>query len=221
MVGLAAPLLPTLVEAAPDAGSLPKPENNLTPAAAFERLLAGNQRFVQGVAKRYNLVDQRLDLASAQNPYAAILCCADSRVAPEYAFDSALGDLFVVRVAGNFANDDGLASFEYAVSMLNTPVLMVLGHERCGAVVAAMEQVNAGTQFPGHIPSLTKALAPSVIKSANQEGNAQLNAIRQVVIDTVQALPRRSVILDAAVKENRLKIVGGVYRLASGEVELI
>lgn len=219
MLGLAAPFLPSLAVAAPHAGPVPKPENEMTPDAAFERLVAGNQRFVQGVAKRYNLVSQRLDLASAQNPYAAILCCADSRVAPEYAFDSALGDLFVVRVAGNFANDDGLASFEYAVSMLNTPVLMVLGHEGCGAVAAAMEHVNTGTEFPGHIPSLTKALAPSVKKSSGQAGDAQLNAIRQVVRDTVQALSQRSAILDAAVKENRLKIVGGVYRLGSGEVE--
>src|SRR5262249_714557 len=112
----------------------PKPQNVLTPDAALKRLMAGNERYVEGVARRHDLKHERGALAGGQNPFAAILSCADSRIAPEYAFDSGRGDLFVCRVAGNFANADMIASLEYAVAVLNTPLILVLGHDACGAV---------------------------------------------------------------------------------------
>ncbi len=112
----------------------PKPENVMMPDAALARLMEGNKRYQKGVAKRHDFIAEREALVAGQNPYAGILSCADSRIAPEYAFDSGRGDLFVVRVAGNFANPDGIASFEYAVEVLKTPLLLVLGHESCGAV---------------------------------------------------------------------------------------
>src|SRR5277367_1633091 len=112
----------------------PKPLNVLTPAASLERLRKGNARYVEGVSLRHDFRHEREALTGGQNPYAAVLSCADSRIAPEYAFDSGRGDLFVCRVAGNFANDDSVASLEYAVAILNTPMILVLGHDSCGAV---------------------------------------------------------------------------------------
>jgi carbonic anhydrase len=106
----------------------PKPQNVLSPDAALERLLQGNQRYIDGVSKRHDFKHEREALAGGQNPYAGILSCADSRIAPEYAFDSGRGDLFVCRVAGNFANTESIASLEYGVAILGTPLILVLGH---------------------------------------------------------------------------------------------
>ena len=141
-------------------GPPPKPQNVISPAAALARLEAGNRRYVDGVAKRHDFLAEREALVGGQNPFAGILSCADLRVAPEYAFDTSRGDLFVVRVAGNFVNTDNLASFEYAVAVLKTPLILVLGHEACGAVKAAISAVKDNASFPGHIQDLTTALVP-------------------------------------------------------------
>ena len=108
----------------------PKPENVLSPDAALDRLMKGNARYVDGLTKRHDFKHEREVLSKGQNPFAAVLSCANSRIAPELCFDTARGDVFVCRVAGNFANDDIVASLEYAVQVLNTPLIMVLGHER-------------------------------------------------------------------------------------------
>src|ERR1700758_1705386 len=140
----------------------PKPENVVSPEVALERLMAGNQRYVEGVARRHDFKAEREALSTGQNPFAGILTCADSRVVPEFAFDTGRGDLFVVRVAGNFADDDGRASFEDAGSALSTPLLMVLGHDACGAVSAAIKSIKDGTTLPGQLPSLVTNLSPAV-----------------------------------------------------------
>jgi carbonic anhydrase len=127
----------------------PKKENILSPEAALNRLMKGNERYVEGVSKRHDFKHEREALTKGQNPFAGILSCADSRIAPEYAFDTGRGDLFVCRVAGNFLNTDVVASFEYAVSVLNTPLLMVLGHRSCGAVEATIKSIRDGTTLPG------------------------------------------------------------------------
>src|SRR4029450_10115363 len=142
--------------------SPPKPQNVLAPDASLDRLLEGNSRYVKGVTLRHDFKQEREALAEGQNPYAAILSCADSRIAPEYAFDSGRGDLFVWRVAGNFANDDTVASMEYAVAVLGTPMILVLGHDSCGAVDATIKSLKDNTPPPGHIPSLVAAIAPAV-----------------------------------------------------------
>src|SRR5207302_9494389 len=139
--------------------SPPKPQNVLSPDAALKRLKDGNERYVEGVAKRHDFRHGREALTGGQNPYAAILSCADSRIAPEYAFDSARGDLFVCRVAGNFANDDTIASMEYAVSILGTPLIMVLGHGACGPAAAASKLLNDTTTLPCRLPCLVPTLA--------------------------------------------------------------
>jgi carbonic anhydrase len=199
----------------------PKPENVLSPDEALVRLKEGNKRYVDGVAKRHDFVAEREALAGGQNPFAGILSCADSRIAPEYAFDTARGDLFVVRVAGNFVNTDNLASFEYAVAVLKTPLILVLGHEACGAVKATIDSIKTETTLPGHLPSLVKALAPAVTAVLPKGGDVLVNATEENVRRNVEALKAASPILDAAVNEKRLAVVGGIYRLASGEVEFI
>src|ERR1700674_4806072 len=147
---------------AKEAKAPPKPQNVLSPGASLERLLKGNARYVDGVSLRHDFKHEREALVGGQNPYAAILSCADSRIAPEYAFDSGRGDLFVCRVAGNFASDEMIASLEYAVAVLGTPLILVLGHDSCGAVDATIKSLKDDKPLPGHIPSLVTAITPAV-----------------------------------------------------------
>ena len=199
----------------------PKPQNVLSPDAALTRLVAGNARYVAGISRRHDFAHEREALAGGQNPFAAVLGCADSRIAPEYAFDTARGDLFVCRVAGNFASDESIASLEYAVAVLATPLILVLGHDACGAVDATIKSLKDGTTLPGHLPSLVSALSPSVKASTQQAGDALDNAIRQNVLDTVAKLKSATPILSAAVAQAKLKVVGGIYRLRDGRVDMV
>jgi carbonic anhydrase len=206
---------------AAEKGLPPKPQNVISADEALNRLMIGNSRYVRGTMRRHDFATQRAALASGQNPFAGILSCADSRIGPEYAFDTGLGDLFICRVAGNFANDDVIASFEYAVSVLSTPVIFVLGHQACGAVNATVKHIKDGTSFPGHIPSLTAALAPAVNSSSEQPGDLLTNAIKKNVLLAVQKLQATEPILSEAVSQKKLKIVGGIYNLYTGKVDLL
>ena len=199
----------------------PKPGNVLSPDAALKRLQEGNARYVEGLARRHDFKHEREALVGGQNPYAAILSCADSRIAPEYAFDSGRGDLFVCRVAGNFADEDMIASMEYAVAVLAVPLILVLGHEGCGAVDATIKSLKDDKELPGHMPSLVEAIAPAV-KAVSKQGEDTLgNAIRQNVIDNVAKLKSTTPLLSAAVEQGKLKVVGGIYRLGDGKVGLV
>lgn len=199
----------------------PKPQNVLSPDAALERLQKGNARYVDGVSLRHDFKHEREALAGGQNPYAAILSCADSRIAPEYAFDSGRGDLFVCRVAGNFATDEMIASLEYAVAVLGAPLILVLGHDNCGAVDAAIKSLKDDKPLPGHMPSLVTGIAPAVKAVSQQGGDTLGKAIRQNVIDNVAKLGSATPILSAAVEQRKLKVVGGVYGLKDGRVEMV
>jgi carbonic anhydrase len=212
--------IPALGRAA-EKGPPPKPQNVLSPDSALDRLMKGNHRYVTGNMRRHDFIAERPALATGQNPFAGILSCADSRIGPEYAFDTGRGDIFVCRVAGNFANDDTIASFEYAVSVLGTPLIIVLGHQACGAVDATVKQIKNGTSFPGHIPSLTKALTPAVQAAGKQPGDLLANAIKENVVLTVQKLQTTGPILSEAVNQKKLRVVGGVYDLNTGKVELV
>jgi carbonic anhydrase len=206
---------------AKEAKAPPKPQNVLSPGASLERLLKGNARYVEGVSLRHDFKHEREALVGGQNPYAAILSCADSRIAPEYAFDTARGDLFVCRVAGNFASDEMIASLEYGVAVLNTPLILVLGHERCGAIDAAIKSLKDNTTLSGHLPLLVTAIAPAVKAVSQKAGDAASNATRQNVIDNVAKLSSATPILSAAVAEGKLKVAGGIYRLRDGKVEMV
>ena len=199
----------------------PKPQNVLSPDAALERLMAGNARYVRGVALRHDFKHEREALVGGQNPFAAILSCADSRIAPEYAFDSGRGDLFVVRVAGNFATEAGIASMEYAVSVLKTPLILVLGHQSCGAVSATISSLKDGTTLPGHLPSLVAGIAPAVRPVLDQPGNVLENATRRNVLLAVEKLKGAAPILAPYADDGRIRVVGGLYKLDTGKVELI
>src|SRR4030088_2500115 len=199
----------------------PKPQNEISPAAALERLMKGNARYVDGDSRRHDFKREREALVGGQNPYAGILSCADSRIAPEYAFDSGRGDLFVCRVAGNFANDDTVASMEYTVAMLGTPLIMVLGHDSCGAVSATIKSLKDNVPLPGHLPSLVANIAPAVSAASKRSGDLLDAAIRQNVVDNVAKLKSATPILNAAVEQRKLSVVGGIYRLKDGKIEII
>ncbi|HEU0231356.1 MAG TPA: carbonic anhydrase [Burkholderiaceae bacterium] len=208
-------------DATAQAATPPKPQNVISPDEAVKRLVDGNKRYVTGVTRRHDFAHEREALNSGQNPYAAILSCADSRIAPEYAFDSARGDLFVTRVAGNFVNDDVLGSLEYAIAVLKAPLIMVLGHEGCGAVDAAVKVATQGATYPGMIQSLVAALVPSVDKVKGKAKNLVEAATEQNVRDSMVALSERSAIVHDAMGAGKLRIVGGIYRLATGKVDFL
>jgi carbonic anhydrase len=184
---------------------------------ALVQLMEGNQRFM--AAKRLSPHQDMVrvaEVATGQAPFAAILSCADSRVVPEIAFDQGIGDLFVVRVAGNLATTEDIASDEFAVGVLGVPLIMVLGHERCGAVDAAIK----GGELPGVIESLVFAIQPAVQTAVGEPGDQLTNVIKANVRLQVQRLQASSVIA-AAVKAGKLKIVGAYYDLDTGEVSLV
>ncbi len=218
---LAGALPAAVAHAAAAPGPAPKPANGLTPQQALTRLKEGNGRYVAGVTKRHDFIAEREALVDGQNPFAAVLGCADSRIAPEYAFDTGRGDIFAVRVAGNFVTDNGLASLEYAVAVLGTPLIVVLGHDRCGAVAAGVKAVKDNARFPGKIQGLADALKPAVTQVLNKPGDLLDNAIAQNVADTMARLKRESTVLTDAITQGKLDIVGGIYRLNSGEVEWV
>lgn len=202
--------------------TVPRPQNVISPEAALKRLMAGNERYIQGVAKRHDFVAERQALVGGQNPFAGVLSCADSRIAPEFAFDTSRGDLFVCRVAGNFVTPDNLASFEFAVAVLNTPLIMVLGHDACGAVASTISSIEDDETLPGHLPALVKALTPAVERASAQSHDDLLErSIEDNVRLNVERLKTASPILDKAVKDGKVEVVGGVYRLETGKVELI
>jgi carbonic anhydrase len=203
------------------AHELPAPVIVTNPQQALDRLMDGNRRYASDVTKRRDLMLERAGLLSTQQPFAAVLACADSRIPPEYVFDAGLGELFSVRVAGNFVTADGLASLEYAVAVLRTPLILVLGHDSCGAVSAGVKAITEKATFPGKIQGLANAIKPSVNKVLKAPGTLLDNAIAQNVRDTVARLKHESSLLATPLAEGRLKIVGGIYRLHSGEVELV
>src|SRR6201993_1287152 len=150
-----------------------KPEevSPTTPEQALSELKAGNQRYVAGKNMHHDFGPERPALALSQHPFAIILGCADSRVSPELAFDQTRGRLFVVRLAGNFVDDNGLASIEYGASVLGASLIMVLGHNKCGAVKAAVDVVTNNAQLPGHLPMLIENLKEPVEKAQSKTGS--------------------------------------------------
>ncbi|HUU67344.1 MAG TPA: carbonic anhydrase [Methyloceanibacter sp.] len=197
-------------------------QNAISPDEALERIMKGNERYAANTSQRRDFSAGRAARASVQYPIAAILSCADSRVAPELAFDQGPGDLFIVRVAGNFVDDSGLASLEYAVAVLNVPLLMVLGHSNCGAVDATIKVVKEHAELPGHLPILTKAIGPAVVAAhARHPSDLLAAAIEENVKINVKRMHDDKPILSDALAAKKIAVVGGVYDLATGKVNLI
>ena len=188
---------------------------------ALQRLMEGNQRYAANKSIDLNESQgRRAELANGQNPFATIFSCVDSRVPPELVFDRGLGDLFIVRTAGEVTDHAVLGSLEYGVAELKVPLLMVLGHEKCGAVKATIEAVESNTKAPDEINWLVEGIRPAVEKAHGQPGDLLDNAVRANVILTVQRL-KNSAILADALQNGTLKIVGARYDLDTGLVEVI
>lgn len=184
--------------------------------AVKERLQKGNKRFVSGNLENKLQDDERRNaLTGGQSPYAIILSCADSRVVPELAFDTGLGELFVIRVAGNIANTSSIASIEYAVAHLGSRVIVVLGHQSCGAVTAAVQRGDNGYNLNHLLHHITPAIAASA-KDAPVNDVVKKNAEL-----TARDLRSRSSIINEAVEEGRVEILPAYYNLDSGEVEFL
>ena len=183
----------------------------------LKKLLEGNQRYITGGALHPNQsFEHRIELTKGQKPIAAILTCADSRVSPEIIFDQGLGDLFVLRVAGNVINDMFIGSLEYAVEHLNVSLLMVLGHSQCGAVDATIKGGNP----PGHINSLVQAIKPALDRLKKQSPDWVNIVAKENVKIGVERLRTIDPILTARYDEGDIDIVGAFYDIKSGKVSL-
>ncbi len=202
-----------------------EPAVDRSPDAVLARLLAGNQRFAGGQtaqSRRRTPADFAAD-AKGQAPMAAIVACADSRVTPELIFDQGIGDLFVVRAAGNIVSGTGPSlkgSLEFGVGVLGCSLIMVLGHSQCGAIEAAIAKAESGEPLPGEIDRLIDLIVPSVEKSKGMPGDPLENATRANVQRCVGLLKGLDPIISEFVKTGRVKVVGGVYELRTGLVEL-
>lgn len=191
---------------------------NLTPDQALERLIEANRRFVAGHRTPFSLLEKRASHEHGQHPYCVVLGCADSRFPPKLAFDAPPGELFIVRVAGNIVNSDGLASIEYATEFLNVPLVVVLGHSDCGAVHAAIEVLENGTQLPGRLPGLIDQITPAV-RAAKESGadNLMEASATENVRRSVAALRNSTPVLHRRISNGDVRVVGGMYHLVSGE----
>ena len=193
-----------------------------SPAEALARLLAGNRRFITGHARHphQSLADLH-ELASGQHPFAVTVGCADSRVSPEVLFDQGLGDLFDNRVAGNIVDDLLLGSVEFAVEEFGSPLIVILGHERCGAINATIDAIRTGGSAPGHIGTIVDALRPIVEPVLSQPGDVVDNAVRANVRVQAGQLLERSPLIAEKVAAGDLRIVGARYDLDDGRVTLV
>ena len=199
-------------------------QDALTPMDAFNLMVEGNKRYIDAQSEGIDLSSLRNDSVNGQNPHSIVLSCIDSRVVVEQVFDQALGDIFVARVAGNFANTDIVASMEYACAVAGSKLIIVLGHEACGAVKAACDKVELG-----NITSLLSNLTPAVdqvkgsISSPHDSSNTTFvnAAIQENVNQTIDQIRSMSPILKDLEDNGQIQFKGGVYKLASGKVEWV
>jgi carbonic anhydrase len=195
----------------------------ISPKEALTRLMAGNERFVRGeTSNEHRGPQRRKELLAGQHPIATILACSDSRVPPELIFDQGLGDIFVVRVAGNVVLEDALGSVEYADVHLHTSVNMVLGHENCGAVSATLDAKFHDAHEPRHITEIEKLIMPAV-KGIDPHAAAPSQVHTAVEANVHQSLHQLMDIEELApeIKAGRLQVVGAVYDLETGKVRLL
>lgn len=191
----------------------------LSPAQALKRLMDGNARYVQHkeLHPDMSLARRRSLDKDGQHPYAVILGCADSRVPPELIFDEGLGDLFVIRDAGNVVDDEVLGSIEYAVEHLGVQLVMVLGHEKCGAVTAAIQSDKA----PGHIQKVVDSILPAIAEARSLPGDQVHNCVVANARHVAHQIKTSEPILRLAVETNRIQVVAANYHLDTGRVEIL
>lgn len=192
-----------------------------TPDEALALLKAGNARFVSGNTRCGPLTARRVELASGQSPIVVLLSCADSRVPLDTVFDQVPGEIFGMRVAGNFLEPFLLGSAEYGVAVLGAPLILVLGHSSCGAVQSTVGYVKDGKPLPGHIQEVVDKIVPAAKASKGQPGDWVVNATAENVRMNAAAFAPQSKIIADAVSSGKVKVVGGVYDLHSGKVNLL
>jgi len=190
----------------------------LSSSSALEQLLDGNHRYRTGRPIHTEHTARREETAGSQQPFAIVLSCSDSRVPPEFVFDQGIGDLFVVRVAGNVATDVGIGSVEYAVSHFGSALLVILGHTKCGAVSATVDALANGGTVPGQIAAIVDQIAPAARASAHERGDKYLNATKANARAVASKLKGTQPIIAPAVAAKKLEVVPMLYALDSGEV---
>ncbi|WP_405834427.1 carbonic anhydrase [Streptomyces sp. NBC_00105] len=196
--------------------------HTLTPREAFDMLLAGNRRFVAGSTEHPNQdAARRTEVVPAQNPFAVLFGCSDSRLAAEIIFDRGLGDLFVVRTAGHVQGPEVLGSIEYGVSVLGAPLVVVLGHDACGAVAATRSAVESGAAAGGYVRDVIERVTPSVLAARAAGHTEDAEFIAEHIRHTVDLLLDRSRVLAQAVDAGQAAVVGLSYRLADGTARLV
>jgi carbonic anhydrase len=201
-------------------GAIEAGEPALTPEKALLNLQEGNRRFIAGKREcAENLLNELQESTSKQKPYAAILCCSDSRVPPELVFDESLGKLFIIRVAGNVATDVTIGSIEYAVEYLKVPVVMVLGHESCGVLVAALKDEGDLSPFVQDLLNeVRQAAAAATKESKNFDEAVRIGILRNVQFQIKEILQKSQVVRDA-VKNKKILIKGAIFHFKDGRVE--
>jgi carbonic anhydrase len=193
-----------------------------TPAEALTELLAGNHRFVTGERIHpHQDAEHRAAVAVGQRPFAVVFGCSDSRLAAEIIFDLGLGDAFVVRTAGHVLDDAVLGSLEYAVSVLGVPLIVVLGHDNCGAVTATKDAVRTGDMPPRFIRDLVERITPSVLASLRDDKTEVNDMVIEHARQTVDRLLESSQVIASAVKDSSTAVLGVAYRLEEGRAQLV
>ncbi|SDX90459.1 carbonic anhydrase [Roseicitreum antarcticum] len=194
----------------------------VSPDDALQRLIEGNARYVANKPINTDHSVGRVERAAGQQPFAAVVCCSDSRVAPELVFDQGPGALFVVRVAGNFINEDGLASLEFGAAVLGLKLIVVLGHSSCGAVRATISSIQDNILPPGHLPSLVNAIRPAVYDAMKDDPTDLMTAATaQNAVNNAEYAMSSGPILSQLHAEGKLKSVAGIYEIGTGEVSLL
>ena len=221
-IGLSRRGLMTALSATLIAAASPTPPETISGEEALHRLMQGNARYRSNNTHVRDFAAGRAARVSTHRPIASILSCSDARVGPEFLFDQGPGDLFVVRVAGNVLEDQGLASLEYAAQFLGAPLIFVLGHSNCGAVEAAIKVVKDSATLPGHLPSLIDRIKPAVLAAQSTQPANLLNAaIAENVRRTMQAVITAQPVVAGLVASGKVKVAGGVYDIATGAVRPI
>ncbi len=196
----------------------------LTPALAWQKMLDGNARFVSGEPAHPDQdVAKRQELSGGQNPFALVFGCADSRVAAEIIFDQGLGDLFVVRTAGHVIDPGVLGSIEFGVALLDIPLIIVLGHDSCGAIGATLATTVSGDMPGGFIRDIVERVMPSAIAARSKAGGAEVGSeavVSEHVMQSAHLLVDRSRIISDAIEAGKLAIVGATYKLRDGEARV-
>lgn len=200
-------------------------QDTMTPDRALEFLMEGNHRFVNNLKANRNLLQQVNETSDGQFPFATILSCIDSRVSAELVFDQGLGDIFSIRIAGNFVNEDILGSMEFASKLAGTKLVMVLGHTSCGAIKGACDHVRMG-----NLTTLINKIEPAVYETKEPRDESLRNSANLAFVDAVAVknvarsldnIRERSAILNQMEKKGQIKLVGAMYDLATGEVSIV